>query len=67
MDKLKAFLGKAKIFIAEAKSELKKVVWPQPKQAMSSTAVVIVLVAIVSLFLALIDFILTKLLKIVIG
>ena len=67
MDRIKDFLNKAKVFLLEAKIELKKVAWLQPKQAFSSTLVVIVLVTIVSLFLALIDFSLTKILKFVIG
>jgi preprotein translocase subunit SecE len=65
MGKLKVFFTQAKTFILEAKSELKKVVWPPPKQALSSTAVVIVLVVVVALFLALIDFFLAKLLGLV--
>ncbi|MCF8053865.1 MAG: preprotein translocase subunit SecE [Deltaproteobacteria bacterium] len=67
MDKVRHYYLQAKTFLAEVKSELKKVVWPQPRQAMSSTAVVIVLVAIVALFLALIDFFITKLLGLVMG
>jgi len=67
MKKIKTFFIQAKAFVLEAKAELKKVVWPLPKQTLSSTAVVFVLVTIVALFLALIDFFLTKLLGLVMG
>ena len=42
-------------FLREVKIELKKVTWPTRAQAMGSTAVVIVLVIIISLFLGLVD------------
>ena len=35
--------------------ELKKVTWPSKKQTMGSTAVVLVIVAIISLFLGVVD------------
>ncbi len=43
-------------FLQEVQSELKKVTWPTKKQTISTTLVVIVLVAIVSIFLGLFDF-----------
>ena len=42
-------------FLREVKIELKKVTWPTRAQAMGSTAVVIVLVLIISLYLGLVD------------
>lgn len=42
-------------FLREVKIELKKVTWPTRKQTLGSTAVVIVLVMIISLFLGLVD------------
>ena len=54
-------------FLREARMELKKVKWPTRKELLASTAVVIVLVLIVSLFLGLIDFGLIKILKIIVG
>jgi len=42
-------------FLREVKIELKKVTWPTRAQALGSTAVVIVLVLIISLFLGLVD------------
>ncbi|MFZ5571418.1 MAG: preprotein translocase subunit SecE [Thermodesulfobacteriota bacterium] len=42
-------------FLREVKVELKKVTWPSRTQTLGSTAVVIVLVMIISLFLGLVD------------
>lgn len=52
-------------FLREVKIELKKVTWPSRKQTMGSTVVVIILVIIVSLFLGLVDFGLSSLIRIV--
>lgn len=54
-------------FLREARSELKKVKWPTKKELLASTAVVIVLVLIVSLYLGIVDFGLIRLVKGVIG
>ena len=54
-------------FLSEAKGELKKVTWPTRKQAVASTAVVIVVVLIVSVFLSIVDFGLTKIIRMVLG
>lgn len=45
------------LFFKESYEELKKVTWMTRKEVMGSTAVIIVLIFIVSLFIALIDFI----------
>lgn len=42
-------------FLREVRIELKKVTWPTRKQTLGSTAVVIVLVIIISVFLGLVD------------
>ncbi len=42
-------------FLREVKVELKKVTWPSRAQTLGSTAVVILLVMIISLFLGLVD------------
>jgi preprotein translocase subunit SecE len=47
------------------KVELKKVTWPSRKQTLGSTAVVIVLVMIISLFLGLVDLTLSSLIQFV--
>jgi preprotein translocase subunit SecE len=52
-------------FLREVKIELKKVTWPSRKQTMGSTVVVIVLVMIISIFLGVVDFGLSSLIRIV--
>lgn len=42
-------------FLREVKTELKKVTWPTRKQTVGSTVVVLVIVAIISLFLGVVD------------
>jgi preprotein translocase subunit SecE len=63
--KLKGYIDKGLQFLREVKVELKKVVWPSRKQTMGSTAVVIVLVIIISAFLGLVDVILSALIRVV--
>jgi len=43
------------------------VTWPTPKQTLASTSVVIIVVIIVSVFLGIVDFGLTKIVKLVLG
>jgi preprotein translocase subunit SecE len=54
-------------FLREVKTELRKVTWPSRKQAMSSTGVVVGLVAVISLFLGLVDYVLTHLVRFLIS
>ena len=54
-------------FLNEAKAELKKVTWPTPRQTLASTAVVIIIVFIVAIYLGIIDYILAKLVKVILG
>jgi len=60
-----AFWTKATQFLREVKIELKKVAWPSKKETMASTAVVIILVVIVSAFLGLVDVGLSSLIRFV--
>ena len=59
------FLQSAIQFLREVKIELKKVTWPSRKQTIGSTAVVIVLVLIISLFLGFVDIGLSNLIRVV--
>ena len=52
-------------FLREVKVELKKVTWPSRKQTIGSTAVVIALVMLISLFLGVVDFGISSLIRIV--
>ncbi len=60
-------ITKAKQFFAESRQELKKVTWPTKQQAIASTWVVIAVVVMVSLFLGLVDFMLSKLIRLILG
>ena len=67
MDKIKLWVSKIKIFLSDARIELRKVTWPTRKQTIASTSVVILVVFIVSAFLGIVDFGLAKLIKLVLG
>lgn len=67
MDKVKSIIEKIGKFLKEAKVELKKVTWPTPKQTLASTSVVIIVVIIVSIFLGIVDFGLSKVIRLVLG
>jgi preprotein translocase subunit SecE len=67
MDKIELIFAKVKQFLKEAKVELKKVTWPTPKQTLASTSVVIVVVVIISLFLGVVDFGLSKIIRLALG
>jgi preprotein translocase subunit SecE len=57
---------KVRQFLREVKVELKKVTWPTRKETLASTAVVLVLVLILSFFLGVVDMGLTKVITLVI-
>jgi len=50
-------------FVKEAWQELKKVNWPGRKETIGGTGVVLILVVIISIFLGLIDFSLSRLVR----
>lgn len=52
-----------KQFLREVKTELKKVTWPSRKDALSGTAVVLVAVFVIALFLGVVDSGLSNLIK----
>ncbi len=53
----------AKQFLREVRTELKKVTWPSRKDTLSGTAVVLVAVFIIALFLGVVDSGLSNLIK----
>ena len=53
--------------VQESWQELKKVHWPSRKETYVATMVVIIVVVLVSLYLALVDFVLTKAIQAIIG
>jgi len=60
-------IGKASDFVANVKSELKKVTWPTRKDTYASTTVVIVLVMLCAVFLGGVDIILSRLIRLILG
>jgi preprotein translocase subunit SecE len=67
MERIKRIFQKVIQFLSEAKTELKKVTWPTPKQTLASTSVVIIIVFIVAIYLGIIDYVLAKLVKYILG
>jgi len=67
MEKIKTIALQATQFLRESRVELRKVTWPTPKEALASTSVVIVVVIIISMFLGIVDFGLTKVIRLVLG
>jgi preprotein translocase subunit SecE len=53
-------------YIKDSKLELKKVVWPTRRQAINHTALVIGFSLALAAFLGLVDFVLTRLLELVV-
>ena len=54
-------------FIKEAWQELKKVYWPSRKETYAATLVVIIVVMLISVYLAAVDMVLTKAIQAIIG
>ena len=53
-------------FLREVRGEIRKVTWPQKKEVIGSTVVVIISVGVMSIFLGLVDLVLQSLLTSVI-
>jgi preprotein translocase subunit SecE len=60
-------IEKIKQFLREVKTELKKVSWPQKKEIVASTSVVLVIVIIIAIFLGLVDLGLSKIIKVILS
>ena len=56
-------MGKAVQFLAEVKGEVKKVTWPSKKEAMGGTAVVLMVVLVMAIFLGVVDLLLSKIVE----
>ena len=59
------YWGNIKQFLAEAWQELKKVTWPNRKETLGTTGVVLVLVFLIAVYLGLVDFALSHLVRFV--
>lgn len=53
-------------FLSEVKSELKKVSWSTKKELIGSTGIVIVTVSLLALFIGVVDFVISRLINLVI-
>ncbi len=62
---LEKYFGTWIQFLREVRAELGKVVWPTRKQTIGTTAVVIVFVLVIAVFLGLIDFTLSGLVRLI--
>ncbi|MDP3181242.1 MAG: preprotein translocase subunit SecE [Desulfobaccales bacterium] len=60
---VKQYWLSTKQFVVEAWQELKKVVWPSRKDTLGGTAMVLFLVVVISIFLGLVDFGLSRLVR----
>jgi preprotein translocase subunit SecE len=58
---------KTKDFLSNVNAELKKVTWPSKKDTYGSTMVVIIVVLICGVFLGVVDVILSRLVRLVLG
>lgn len=67
MEKIKEIFQKIIQFLNGSKVELKKVTWPNKKQTLASTSVVLIIVFIVAIYLGIIDYVLAKLVKLILG
>ena len=67
MDKLRLIFENVKQFLKDSRTELRKVTWPTPKQTLASTSVVIIVVVIISVFLGVVDFGLSKIIRMALG
>jgi preprotein translocase subunit SecE len=62
-----AWLGSAREYLREVVVELKKVIWPSRKETVGSTAVVLVIVGLAAVFLGVVDLVLSRLVKLLVG
>jgi preprotein translocase subunit SecE len=54
-------------YLREVVFELRKVVWPSRKETVGTTAVVLVIVGLCASFLGIIDFVLSRMVRLVVG
>ncbi len=55
VSKKPGLFARAKTFWKETKSEVKKVVWPTPKQVLNNTLIVIAVVILAAVFIGVVD------------
>jgi preprotein translocase subunit SecE len=57
------FIKKAKQYLYEVKTELRKIVWPERDKATKTTYVVVIFIILVTIFLGLIDISFSKIIS----
>ena len=62
-----AWVDTVRSYLREVVVELKKVIWPSRKETLGSTAVVLVIVGLVAVFLGIVDVILSRLVRLLVG
>jgi preprotein translocase subunit SecE len=67
MDSLKSYLSQGVTFVQEAWNELSKVHYPSPKETLQATIVVVVLSCVMALWLGLIDFGATRVVRMILS
>ena len=60
---VKSYFNNVTQFLSEVVSELKKVVWPNRKETLGTTGVVLILVVIISTYLGMVDYLLSHLVR----
>ncbi len=60
---IKGYWISTKQFLVEAAGELRKVTWPSRKETLGATGVVLILVIIIAIFLGLVDYVLSHLVR----
>lgn len=63
----RVWINTARAYLREVVYELRKVVWPSRKETMGSTAVVLVIVGLSAAFLGVIDFFLSRMVRVFVG
>ena len=62
-----SWLDKFRQYLREVVYELRRVVWPSRKETLGTTSVVLVIVILCGIFLGIVDLILSRLIRVVIG
>jgi preprotein translocase subunit SecE len=66
-EKTVGMLGRSKQYLTEVQGEFNKITWPPQAETRTGTISVVVIVAFVATFLGVVDFVLSRLMKQVLG
>ena len=65
MPNVAEYIGQGRTFLGEVSVELRKVYWPPRKETVAFTGVVVIIVAFVSVYLGVVDWVLSLLMRLV--